>query len=394
MADPVILWRESFGYGSLTMSQRYVTIGRTPPFVAAGTPGDLFQWGRGSGADEGFAMRGGAMAVRATSLGFGSAINTASQKIGFACAYNQAGNLGGSTIVAFWDDDGHGNGTFDMPLLHLAIEVTADGRICATNGSGSEAAGVTTIIAISSYVLPVGLNAAGGNFTHIEVVPPASGQLIDAVNGGVKVYADGTLILDLTGKTTRNMDFGGGSGKVGYVQFHANNGQNGGARLITDVILHDCSGDGRIGDQRVSYQPAITLGTYTDGTPVGATPILNCIDEQAANGDTDYIDFDDTSLPKAASFVCKAMPTNCIAVKEVTPLVTLRKSDASTNTTRQVFISGATEVDNGSDVATPSGYNVFTGTGPEPGYQTDPNTSAAWTIPNCDASEVGSRRIA
>lgn len=393
MTPPVILWRESFGYGSLIWSQRYLNVARTPPAVLAGAPGSLLQWGRGSGADEGWAMNSGRFAVRATQLGFAGAIDTSSQKVGFACAYNQAGNVGGSIICEFWDDDGHGNGTFDLPLLHLSIGTLADGRICAMNGTGSETAGISTVVGISTTTLPVGLNAAGGNYTHIEVVPPTTGQLISSTVGGVRVYADGELVLDLSNINTRNALHSGGSGKVGYVQGCAESA-TGNRRLITDVIIHDCSGTGRIGDKRVSYNPAITAGTYTAGTAVGAATLLACVDEQAADGDTTYIDFDDTSLPKAASFVCKAMPANCISIDEVTPLVILRKSDASTNTNRTLTISGATEVDNGSDSATPSGYNASVLTGPEPGHQVDPNTSAAWTIPNCDAVEIGSRRIA
>ena len=122
--------------------------------------------------------------------------------------------------------------------------------------------------------------------------------------------------------------------------------------------------------------------------------MLACVDEQAADGDTTYILEDDTGLPKKVSFVCQAMPANTISVDEVTELVMLRKSDASTNTGRQGMKSGATEVDNGSDVAAPTGYNLFTQAGPAPGHQVDPNTSAAWTIANCDAAEIVYQRTA
>jgi hypothetical protein len=391
MTAPVILWRESFGYGSIAWSQVYLSVVRSTNnnfgSVQVGFEGSLAQWGRGSGADMGYASKGGYAGLRATTLGFADAVDTSAHSIGVAFAFQQAGNVGGSVLCEFWDDDGHGNGTFDVPLLHLSIETLADGRICAKNGTGSGSGGPGTIIGISTTVLPVGLNGANGNFTHIEIVPPASGQLIHASNGGVRVYADGTLVLDLSGVSTRNSL--GGSGKVGYVQPLAFP-----ARIFTDLVIHDCSGTGRIGDKRVSYRHATAAGTYTAGTAVGDSTRVLCVDDQACDGDTTYINFDDTSLPKAASFTCQAMPAETSSIDEVTPLVILRKSDASADTNRTVLISNATEVDNGADRATPAGYNVSTLVGPAPGYQVDPHTSAAWTIANCDAAEVGARRIA
>jgi hypothetical protein len=397
MADPVILWRESYGYGALTFNQVYVTCGRSTNsaygLAVPGDPGALSQWGRGSGADEGFALVGGNAGVRATSLGFAGAIDTSINKIGCAFAFNQGGRLGGSFMYELYDDDGAGNGTFDRTLLHLSVLTLVDGRIAVLNGTGSGGGALGTVIGISTFVMPVGLNGANGNFTHIEVVPAPGHDLIHLTNGGVRVYANGTLVLDLQGVSTRNALLG--SGKVGYVQACAGHYANGSSPCIsTDLVIHDCSGTGLIGDCRVSYQPAITLGTFTAGTPVGDTPIKNCVDEQAADGDTTYIDFDDTGLPKAASFVCKAMPANTVTIKDVTPLVVVRKSDASANTGRTLFKSGATTVDGGVDVATPTGYSLSTQVGPVVPHQTDPNTAAAWTIVNCDAVEVGYRRIA
>lgn len=394
----VILWRESFGYGSLVWDQVYVRLFDSTngpyPAIVAGNPGSLVQWGRGSGADQGWAMRGsngGSMALRASTLGFSGAIDTSVDKLGAAFAYNQGGNLGGSTIYELWDDDGAGNGTFDRGLLHVRVGTLNDGRICVRNGTGSGSLQLGTIIGISTYVLPVGLNGQTGNFTHLEIVPAPGHPLIHSTNGGLRIYADGALVLDLQGVCTRNSLLG--SGKVGYAQIVVD-----GARVATDAIFHDCSGtvlsDGRIGDKRVSYRHALTAGTYTAGTAVGDATLLACVDDVAADGDTTYILEDDTSLPKKVSFVCQAMPSNTISIDEVTELVILRKSDASTNTGRQGLISGGTEVDNGADVAAPTGYNLFTQVGPAPGHQLNPDSGVAFTIPECDACEVVYERVA
>lgn len=396
MTNPTILWRESFGYGSLVWDQTYVSVVRSSNnnygAVLVGNPGQLSQSGRGAGSDQGYAMSGnpGAYAgLRATTLGFSGAIDTnavSDNKVGIAFAYQQGGHVGGSVLCEFWDDDGLGDGSFDRPLLHLMIETLNDGRLCAKNGTNSGSGGPGTIIGTSTFVLPVGLAGSTGAYTHIEIKQPK----IHATNGSVQVYADGELVLNLSGVATRNAL--GGSGKIGYVQPLAING-----RYITDLICHDCANAGLIGDKRVTYRKALTAGTYTAGTAGGSgspATLLAAVDEQAADGDTSYIDFDDTALPKAASFVCEAMPANTITIDEVTEHIIVRKTDASADTGRQIMKSGSTEVDNGSDVSTPAGYSVFTLVGPAPGHQVDPNTSAAWSVVNCDAVEVGYRRTA
>lgn len=384
MTNPNILWRESFGYGSLTWSQTYLKITRATnnPYgdIAVGDPGTLSQWGRGSGSDQGFAMIGGYAALRASQLGFSGAIDTnavSNNKVGITFAYNQASHIGGSILCEFWDDDGLGDGSFSKALLHLSIETLADGRIAAICGA-------STIVGISTFVMPVGLNGQTGNFTHIEVTQPK----IHATNGSVQVYADSALVLNITGAATRNALLG--SGKIGYVQANSTN-SSGSARISTDLVIHDCANAGVIGDKRVTYRRAAVAGTYTSGTPAGSgSPAtrLAAVSEQAADGDVSYVLLDNTALPKKVSFTTEAMPANTLTIDEVTEHIIYRKTDASANTGRQGMKSGATEVNNGTDQPTPSGYATFTQTRATPGHQVDPNTSSAWTVPNCDAVEI------
>lgn len=395
MTNPTILWRESCGYGGLVWNQTYIaaisSTNNEYGSINASNNVTLKHWGRGTGADQGWAMQGSYAGLRATSLGFSGAIDTnamTNNKIGVAFAFNQGGNIGGSVMCEFWDDDGLGDGSFSKPLLHLIVGTLSDGRICVKNGTHSGGGGSGTIIATSSFVMPVGLNGATGNYTHIEITHP----VIHATNGSVQVYADGNLVLDVTGAATRNAL--SGSGKIGYVQPMAF-ANSSGLPLMTDIIFHDCANSGRIGDKRVSFRRAQVsgsyttgTGTYTAGTPTGAASNLACVSEQAADGDTTYVLFDDTALPKKVSFPTEPMPANTISIDEVTELIIHRKTDASANTARYGMISGATEVDNGSDLSTPSGYNVMTLVGPAPGHQVDPHTSAAWSVVNCDAVEI------
>ena len=394
MTVPAILHRESFGYGGLEYNQFYLDIQRAfgiefetgyGTVGVCATPGAggagyvLQQWGRGAGADQGYALHadnfGGRLAVRATSLGYAGAVASG---IGLAFAWNSGGVVGGQRLCEFWDDDGTGDGTFSRAGLHVAIETLSDGRIVAKRGSKTEVSTGATIIGDpSTFVMPVGGELQAGAFTFIEVIP-----VIHPSAGSVKVYANGTQILNLTNVNTK---FDGSSGKIGYAQIcipaHA---------VVTDWVVTDASSV--LGDVRVTYHHANVAGTYTAGTAVGDATLLACVDEISADGDTTYIDFDDTGLPKAASFTCTALPSNVISVLEVSPLVILRKNDSGTSKGRTLLISGATEVDGGADIAAATGYIRSTLVAKMTAYATDPHTSAAWTIANCNAVEIGQRR--
>jgi hypothetical protein len=399
MSDPVILWRESFGYGNSVWNQVYLSLSGSSNNsfgdLGVASPANLAQWGRGSGADQGWSMQGSHMGLRATTLGFSGAIDTnamTNNKIGVAFAYNQGGHIGDTLLCDFWDDDGLGDGSFSKALLHLSVEVLNDGRLCVRNGSGSGGGNKGTIIGISTFVMPVGANQQNGNYTHIEIVHP----VIHATSGSVQVYADSTLVLNLSGVSTRNVI--GGSGKIGYVQIRTDSFAS---CFATDAVFHDCSGTGRIGDQRVSYRRAEVSGsfttgsgTYTAGVATGAGTLLACVSEQQADGDTTYIQETNAALPKKVSFPTEPMPANTASIAEVTELIIHRKTDASANTARYGMISGATEVDNGVDLSTPTGYALMTQAGPAPGHQVDPHTSAAWSIVNCDAAEIVYQRVA
>ena len=385
MTVPAILWRESFGYGAADFTQIYLQLSGSSnsSFSNIGVANSgisLLQWGRGTGSDQGFAMRGDAIAVRATTCGFAGHVASG---FGMCFAYNQGGNVGGSTLCEFYDDDADGNGSFAHAKLHLKIETLADGRVAAFQGPVGGGSNGTVIGSPSTYVLPVGLNGQNGPYTWFNVIP-----VISSTNGSVLVYADGTLILNLTGVNTSS----GGSNKVGYFQFCARTPSSGGNRLSTDCLITD--GSAVMPDCRVSYRHANVAGTLTAGTATGAGSLLGCVSETVMDGDSTYIDFDATSLPKGASFTTNAMPASTVTIYEVSPLVIRRKSDSGTCTDRVYFKSNSTVDDGGVDIAVPSGYIRDSGVNPARAYITDPHTSASWVTANVDLVEVGDKRTA
>lgn len=375
--------RESFGYGGAEFPQFYLHVTRSSNgaygSVDAATAPTLLQYGRGTGADQGWACVKGGLAVRMSSLGLAQAASG----FGLLTAFNQGGHVGDGIIAEFWDDDGLGDGSYGSgtALLHLSIETLGDGRLCAKNGTGTGGGGAGTIIGTSSVVIPPGSFEQGGSHTHIEIIP-----VIHPTAGSVQVWVNNTIALNLTNVNTRHTLVG--SGKVGYIQLSGRGAHN--AQLMSDWII--TNGAGQLRDKRVHMSIAIAAGTYTAGTPSSGTA-LSCVDDAAENADTDYLAFDNTGLPKAASFTCKPLPSNTTAVVDVSPIVILKKDDGSTCTHRTGLISGATEVVS-ADIATPTAYTRATLTAAAQSYPTDPNTGVAWAVDDCDNAEVLIRRTA
>lgn len=258
-------------------------------------------------------------------------------------------------------------------IVHVTIGFDASGHIAAWRGTTSG-----TLLGTSSAVV-----ATPGSFVHIE-----SKVLIDGTVGTVEVRANEVAVLTLTGQNTKN----GGTGTCDQCTLGATVGY----QLFTffdDYIIWNTSGtlnNTFLGDVRVGYSAANVAGTYTDGTAVGDATLLACVDDIAFDGDTTYINFDDTALPKAASFAVEDAPTNATQILAVAPLAIVRKDDAGTDNGRVLLISGATENDGGGvDVPATSSYTLVTRI-----HETDPNTSVAWTVSNFNAIQVGWRRTA
>ena len=255
-------------------------------------------------------------------------------------------------------------------IVHVTIAFDASGKIAAYRGTTAG-----TLLGTSSSVV-----SAPGSFVHIETK-----VFISATVGTVEVRANGSAVLTLTGQNTKN----GGTGVIDQCTLGAVTGYQL-FMFFDDYVIWDTSGatnNDFLGDVRVGYSAPNLAGTHTDGTAVGDATLLACVDESNYDGDTTYIDFDDTALPKAASFAVEDAPTNATVILAVAPIAIVRKDDAGTDNGRVLLISGATENDGGADIAATSAYKLNTRI-----LETDPNTAAAWTISNFNAIEVGWRR--
>lgn len=223
-----------------------------------------------------------------------------------------------------------------------------------------------SVLATSSTVIPPGAQATPYRYTHLEVVATINSS------GSVTIYCEGTSCLTYSGNT--------GTGTIGHIRVMST-----GQSAICDWVVHD--GSAQLGDVRVAYCEANANGTYSAGTAVGAGTLHEAVDEYGADIDAAYISQDDTSLPKSVSLNTTNLPSNVTSVVAVIPHVVVRKDDAGINKGRLFFKSGATEQDGGADLTLATAWDVYRRV-----YNTDPNTSAAWTITNANLVEVGWKR--
>lgn len=322
--------------------------------------GDVLRYINGTYFNIGAGGRGGRLAFDTNGLIQKWSVSPEASKVA-AAAWNFFGAVSGFAYAMIF---------YEGSTVHVKLLQNSVGKL--------EVYRDTTLLATSTNQL-----FFPGDIPHIEakVTIGDSGSVEVRVN-----ETDVTFTSSLASVDTKN----GGSGVIDII----GTGVVGGHCWIHDVNSQFAGSDWA-GDVAVLYSPAASAGTYTDGTPNGAATNLQCVDEVYSTGDVDYISQDDTGLPKAVSFGITALPANVTAVLDVLPICLSRKDDAGTDLVRGLLISGATEDDGGADVGVISSYaNVFgTGAGARH-YQTDPNTSAAWTISNVNAIEVGRRRVA
>lgn len=258
-------------------------------------------------------------------------------------------------------------------ITHVTVGFDATGRVAAWLGTTSG-----TLLGTSTGVI-----ASPGSFVHIEAK-----VTVNNTTGAVEVRANESAVLTLSGIDTQN----GGTGVIDQVGLSASPNPAPLFTVFDDYVVWNTSGSVNndfLGDVRVGYSAANVAGTHTDGTATGDATLLACVDDIGYDGDATYINFDNTALPKAASFGVEDAPTNATAILAVAPIAIVRKDDAGTDNGRLLLISGATEEDGGSDIAATSGYKLLIRID-----ETDPHTTLAWTISNFNAIEVGWRRTA
>lgn len=248
----------------------------------------------------------------------------------------------------------------------VAIAVMTTGALQALNSDGT---------VLGSTVNPV-ITANGWH--HIECYTEVSGS----GSGVVKVYVDGAIRMNLSGKTMVTNQ------NIAQIKIGRTGGGGGAGFYLKDLVIYDTQGSHNntapMGDVQVVLNTPDANGTNTDWTP-SSVPAWQQVNEVPPN-DATYISHDASSLPKSSSFTTTNLPPEATGVKFVQVVGRQWKSDAGTATLQQGVISNAVTA-GGTDrpISTlPTYYwDVF---------EVDPNTSATWGVAAVNAMQVNVKR--
>lgn len=190
------------------------------------------------------------------------------------------------------------------------------------------------------------------------------------------VKVNGTTVISGTGLDTRN---GGASGALDTLRFTV-----AGSSSWDHDDFYVCTGTtGLLGDQRVITQVPTGAGTYSEWT-ASAGSGYQCVDEIPHTSDTDYIS--SATVGNRETFTFPALGVTG-TVKAVALHRWSRKDDAGARNIAPMIRRSSTDYV-GTTVAQSASY-----AGQQQIYETDPSTSAAWTVSGIDAGEYGVKDV-
>jgi hypothetical protein len=141
------------------------------------------------------------------------------------------------------------------------------------------------------------------------------------------------------------------------------------------------SGATWLGERRIDTLRPSADTAQKDWTPDTGTDNYSRVNETPINGDTSYVTA--ATVGNKDRYALNDLPINPVTVAAVQALVVARKDDAVTRAIAPVIKSGATEAV-GDDFGLASGYGAALKI-----FETDPNTSSAWTTSGVNALEAG-----
>jgi hypothetical protein len=198
--------------------------------------------------------------------------------------------------------------------------------------------------------------------------------------GSYELRVNGVNVLSATNVDTRD----GGTGVVNSIQLNAT--RNG---KIDDFYVCNSSGSTNndfLGDCRIDTILPSGDGTYTDGTPSTGTAHYAVVDENPPNT-SDYISMD--VVDNRDSYTYPDLPplsASTVYAVQVNPF--WLKDDAGTRSAATFALNGGGNVTGATVALTTSA--LFS---PQI-YETNPDTSTAWTQATVNSAEFGTRVIA
>lgn len=258
-----------------------------------------------------------------------------------------------------------------MPIIQLLdagtvqcdVRINGDGTITVTRNG--------TALGTSTFALSTGV------FYYIEFK-----CLINNTTGTFEVRVDGANKVSGSSADTQNT----ANATANQVRIGIISGFGGGNNDHDDIYICDGTGSTNnnfLGDCRVDYYAPNGAGTTTQLTRGGTDSGANWsqVDEAAPNDDTDYNEH--ATVGNKDTYACGNMTHTPSSIFGVQILASAKKDDAGAKSIATVTRSGTTDFD-GATQALSTSYLYYSDI-----REVDPNTSAAWTKTNFDASEHG-----
>lgn len=248
--------------------------------------------------------------------------------------------------------------------VHVTVAVDGNGYINVYRGT----IGGTLLGSSSGPVI------VSNAWQHIEAK-----VLISDTVGTVEVRVEGVPVVELTGQDTANnadLDI------YGWAAWHSSSVGNP-SMTIKDLVIWD--GSGSLNNDflgSVSVYPLLTTSDVSlNWTPSTGSTGYDLIDESPPNDDTDYIYAPDPA-PAAAVMGLSNLPADVTSVKGLYVVARSKKTDGGDGNLQVGLISNAATA-LGSDRPITTSYTYWADV-----FETDPDTSAAWTPVAVDAADI------
>ena len=242
--------------------------------------------------------------------------------------------------------------------VQVGWRMTTTGAIEVLRAGTSLGASAAGVISINTW-----------HFIETEVV------ISDTV-GRVTIFVDGTQVLNLTNVDTRN----GTPTTVDSLRFgYAQGALNAYNYQLDDLYVTDTAT--RLGERRVETLRPNADTAQKDFTRSAGADNFALVDDTTSNGDTDYIQ--GSTVGNLDRYTTAGLSTTPSAIDAVQLTAFALKTDATTRNIALHARSGSTDSD-GSNYALAASYTKF-----DRILETDPATSAAWTITGINSLQFG-----
>lgn len=248
--------------------------------------------------------------------------------------------------------------------FQISINLKSDGTLEARRGTDSG-----TLLGTTTAVI------TAGTFCYLEVK-----VLISDTVGTVDIRKDGVSILALTAQDTKNTAVA----TADVIRFGNSLTSSAATIDFDDIYIFDSTGatnNNFAGDCRVDTTFPNAAGNKSQWTPSAGSNYQN-VDEDPANDDTDY-NFASVAATRDLYAFPDIVPTTG-TVYGVVVNMTARKDDATARTFRALTRSGGADFAGGTTHTLTTSYAMY-----QQVLETDPNTSAAWSIANVNLAEFG-----